>query len=203
MLQSSRNILHSLKNWRRWKTMDLVNFNSQIPTILERGWRERTLCACASNSTPWFPCGRRGLVYYVLLKADTTVLMSMASVSNEITFDFKKKAHQWCNQYLGGSWRNISIDDFSIQVLGYELLCYCFLWSLSFNKYQRRFVSVCIINHPIILRSLFVVEEAYIKTIDYILDHRRGIGATSWCLWRNILFKGRSLTRVKLHASLG
>lgn len=64
---------------------------------------------------------------YVLLKADITVLMSMASVSNEITFDFKKKAHQWCNQYLGGSWRNISIDDFSIQVLGYELLCFCFL----------------------------------------------------------------------------
>ncbi|KAJ7323773.1 hypothetical protein OS493_030561 [Desmophyllum pertusum] len=42
----------------------------------------------------------------------------MASVCNEISFDFKKKAHKWCKQYLGGSWKNVSLDDFSIQVLG-------------------------------------------------------------------------------------
>ncbi|XP_027047245.1 choline kinase alpha-like isoform X2 [Pocillopora damicornis] len=66
----------------------------------------------------------------------------MASVSNEITFDFKKKAHQWCNQYLGGSWRNISIDDFSIQVLGGGLSNKLYICSLpesyGVGKEERR-----------------------------------------------------------------
>ncbi|KAL9955963.1 hypothetical protein ACROYT_G037370 [Oculina patagonica] len=42
----------------------------------------------------------------------------MASVSNEISFSFKKKAHNWCKLYLGGSWRNVPLDEFSIEVLG-------------------------------------------------------------------------------------
>ena len=45
----------------------------------------------------------------------------MASVSNEISFHFRKKAHNWCKQYLGGSWINVPLDEFSIEVLGYVI----------------------------------------------------------------------------------
>lgn len=43
----------------------------------------------------------------------------MASVCNEIPLELKKKAHRWCKKYLGGSWKNVSLDEFSIEVLGY------------------------------------------------------------------------------------
>ena len=43
----------------------------------------------------------------------------MASVSSEISFEFKKKAHKLCKTYLGGSWKNVSLDEFSIEVLRY------------------------------------------------------------------------------------
>ena len=46
----------------------------------------------------------------------------MASVSSEISFEFKKKAHKLCKKYLGGSWKNVSLDEFSIEVLRYVVL---------------------------------------------------------------------------------
>ena len=46
----------------------------------------------------------------------------MASVSSEISFELKKKAHKLCKKYLGGSWKNVSLDEFSIEVLRYVSL---------------------------------------------------------------------------------
>ena len=46
----------------------------------------------------------------------------MASVCNEIPFEFKKKAHRLCRTYLGGSWKNVPFDEFSIEVLRYVSL---------------------------------------------------------------------------------
>lgn len=57
----------------------------------------------------------------------------MASISNEISFDFKKKAHTWCKQYLGGSWRNVSLEEFSIDVLGGGLSNELFICRLPDN----------------------------------------------------------------------
>lgn len=46
----------------------------------------------------------------------------MASASSEISFELKKKAHKLCKKYLGGSWKNVSLDEFSIEVLRYVSL---------------------------------------------------------------------------------
>ena len=46
----------------------------------------------------------------------------MASVCDEIRSEFKTKALKWCRKYLGGSWKNLSLDEFSIERLGYVFL---------------------------------------------------------------------------------
>ena len=46
----------------------------------------------------------------------------MASVCDEIRSELKTKALKWCRKYLGGSWKNLSLDEFSIERLGYVFL---------------------------------------------------------------------------------
>ncbi|CAH3162035.1 unnamed protein product [Porites lobata] len=67
----------------------------------------------------------------------------MASVCDEIRSEFKTKALKWCRKYLGGSWKNLSLDEFSIERLGGGLTNELYICSLPnycpvINKEKRK-----------------------------------------------------------------
>lgn len=116
--------------------MNLDNISSPLPTILEKEREKKAYCACAAEGVKNpLPCPPKGK-FFTLGRGELSPVQGtwlgtcskqrhcfrMASVSNEISLEFKKKAHRWCKKYLGGSWSTVSLDEFSVEILRYVVI---------------------------------------------------------------------------------
>lgn len=75
----------------------------------------------------------------------------MASVCDEIRSEFKTKALKWCRKYLGGSWKNLSLDEFSIERLGYVCLLLRTVTSLALGRLGYLSVMQFSLSFPMLL----------------------------------------------------
>ncbi|XP_068675062.1 choline kinase alpha-like isoform X1 [Montipora foliosa] len=69
----------------------------------------------------------------------------MACISNGVCLELKKKAHKLCKKYLGGSWKHVSLEEFSIEELCGGLTNELYICSLpdnypAINKEKKKVV---------------------------------------------------------------